>query len=197
VLQAAQAAGCSAAHVPATACKRLPATGLGVQPTLRFPALVTAASPPPRLQPLQKFSAVQSAAAAQKSLHGRWFAARQIAADFQVRATLHYSIREGGCKLVVRTFAGQSAMLSTAGCTCVINISVHQACCNPCSSPLCPPVAVWAHLQPALWPLSHHPRPGLGGPAWWPWRLSEQRRPQPHTLMAAQRSAAVRPLTVS
>ncbi|KAI7845041.1 hypothetical protein COHA_001407 [Chlorella ohadii] len=30
-----------------------------------------------------KFSAVQSAAAAQKSLHGRWFAARQIAADFQ------------------------------------------------------------------------------------------------------------------
>lgn len=32
----------------------------------------------------QKFSAVQSAAAAQKALHGRWFAARQIAADFQV-----------------------------------------------------------------------------------------------------------------
>lgn len=32
----------------------------------------------------QKFSAVPSASAAQKALHGRWFAARQIAADFQV-----------------------------------------------------------------------------------------------------------------
>jgi hypothetical protein len=33
---------------------------------------------------LQKFGAIASATNAQRALHGRWFAARQIAADFQV-----------------------------------------------------------------------------------------------------------------
>lgn len=35
---------------------------------------------------LQKFNSVPAAANAQRALHGRWFAARQIAADFQVGA---------------------------------------------------------------------------------------------------------------
>lgn len=44
----------------------------------------------PRLRSplLQKFNSVPAAANAQRALHGRWFAARQIAADFQVRGLL-------------------------------------------------------------------------------------------------------------
>ena len=41
--------------------------------------------PPPRAQGFVyvKFGTLQAAAAAQKALHGRWFAGKQVCADFQ------------------------------------------------------------------------------------------------------------------
>lgn len=94
------------------------------------------------LVPAQKFADVAAAANAQRALHGRWFAARQIAADFQVGG---WRLRKG------------PALCSTSSSGCglvqtVCTITARAFLWNPACACLSP-AAVHPRLQSTLWGL--------------------------------------------
>lgn len=78
--------GCRLCGGGSTACRHRPAPVAPGWPALPAePALPAAPPPPSRPQGFVylKFSDLQAATAAQRALHGRWFAGRQIVADYQ------------------------------------------------------------------------------------------------------------------